>query len=211
MELDSDVLPGLVMAGSLLVILVLVAMGKRKDRLNPDEEEDYREDSPPPPQGVPGRRSPALIILSFIVVLLMAATGVLGYLLWDLRQDFETAEVAFDRKVAEAEENLADITAAAIAEVPDVDEVQGDVDSLETALFGPGGPPMGQNNAIGDIRGDLAATANLMDDFATTFCVNDAFGRLARYSAEVAAHTGRIASGAFLVGPPPRLSIPRCF
>lgn len=209
MELGSDAIVGLVLGVSVLVILVLVALGKRKADDSHATEDEYRDDPPRSPRG-PSRRSPALIILSFIVVLLMAATGLLGYLLWDLRQDFDKAEVAFDRKVAEAEKNLADITAAAIAEVPDVDAVQDDVDALEVAVFGPIGAPVGERDALGSVRRDVASMARLMDDFATTFCVNDAFGDLARYSAEVATYAGRVASGSLFVGSAPRIALPRC-
>lgn len=159
-----------------------------------------------------------------LVVLSLAVNAGLGYMVWVLRQDLDTskarldaqvsaAEARLDGEISAAEARLSDITQEAMAQVPDVDAVRQDVqsveaevDDLENALFGPLGPGIG-SDAMGSVQRDVRSLKGDVDSLK--FCVNNAFGRLQEYAARVAGYMGVIATGGIAVRP--TAITPRCY
>lgn len=146
-------------------------------------------------------------MLTGLVVLLLLASGALGYLVYDQRQDFEAAEERFDAQVEEAEAELETALAATLREVPDVAQLETDVTDLEADV-------RRHEDALKSVPGIFRSQKGVDDaqddqlDLLKT-CVNDAFERLQRYSVEVAAAVGRIATGGY--ASPPRIVTPRCY
>lgn len=152
-------------------------------------------------------------VVGVFIVLSLAANAGLGYVVWVLRQDLDNSKARLDTEVSAAETRLTAITQEAMSQVPDVDAVRRDVESvvsdvqdLEDTLFGPSGPGY-QSNALGSLQGDVRGLKGDMSSLK--FCVNNAFGRLQDYASRVAAYVGLIATGGIGVRP---LSVtPRCY
>jgi hypothetical protein len=167
---------------------------------------------------------PVKKLAGILVVLSLAGNAGLGYMVWVLRQDLDTskarldaevsaAEARLDTEISAAESRLTDITQEAMAQVPDVEavrqdvqSVKGDVDDLENALFGPMGAGF-QSDAIGSVQRDVRGLKG--DAESLKFCVNNAFGRLQDYAARVAGYMGVIATGG--IAARPTAITPRCY
>ena len=141
-----------------------------------------------------------LKLLTGLVLLSIAACAGLGYLVYDQRQDFEQAEERFDAQVEQAERELDEALAAALQEIPDVAQLESDVDRHEDALKAAQGVLRAQKGVDDAQDGQVRLLKT---------CINDAFDRLQRYSAELTASALRVASGGF--ASPPRIITPRCF
>jgi hypothetical protein len=163
-------------------------------------------------------------VTGILVVLSLAVNAGLGYMVWVLRQDLDNsnarlneevsaAKARLDADVSAAETRLADITQEAMTQVPDVDalrrdvqSVEANVDDLEATLFGPAGAGL-QSDAVGSLQRDIRGHKS--DTESLKFCVNNAFGRLQDYAARVAGYMGVIASGGIAVRP--TAITPRCY
>ncbi len=216
MDFRGEALPGILLAVSVGVILVLVILAKYKADVRAlDDDLDEGTYEAAVASAVPPR-SRAVPVLSAVVVILLFATVALGYLLWDLRRDFDNVQSDLDHKVEEAEGRLTVLVAKAVNEVPDVDAVRQDVEQLEEALFGFAGAPVAANDELGELRKDLGDALRLMQqsaalsgDYATTACVNSGFQSLQNYAARVAGYAGIVASGGFAARP--YAPNPRCY
>jgi hypothetical protein len=157
--------------------------------------------------------SPVKKVTGILVVLSLAVNAGLGYMVWVLRQDLDNSNARLNAEVSAAKTRLADITREAMAQVPDVDAVRRDVqsveanvDDLEVAFFGPAGTGL-QSDAVGSLQRDIRGLKS--DTESLKFCVNNAFGRLQDYAARVAGYMGVIASGGIAVRP--TAMTPRCY
>jgi hypothetical protein len=146
-------------------------------------------------------------ILSAVVALCLAATAGLGYLWWDLRQDFDSRQQVLDHQLQEAGEHVSQMVAEATAEMPDVDVIRSDVSQLQSDVDR-------HEKALQDAA-DLFEGQAKMDRLqdqqveALKSCVNNSFGKLEDYSRGIAVYVGLVATGG--IGVRPYLLSPRCY
>ena len=96
------------------------------------------------------------------LTLSVLANAALAFGYVELRQDLDGAGDRIDESAADAEESIELATATALAAIPDTDQLDRDVGTLqremrelERALFGFGGTPVAQSDMIGKLREDL--------------------------------------------------------
>lgn len=124
----------------------------------PDQMQRFYAQQAPRPRDprAPRERPRVPAWLGAGLALSLLANGALAGFLFDTRRDFAAAEDLFDAKVRAAEEELAAVTAAAIAQVPDVDTIKRDLDDLESKLFGISGGGF-RRDIIGSLEADMAS------------------------------------------------------
>ena len=89
-----------------------------------------------------------------LLAISLMANIALGYVVAELRSDFDNASAVLDDKLVEAEDRLDARIASAEQRIPDVDDIQNDLTDLERATFGPLGPRF-QTNAIGTLEDEI--------------------------------------------------------
>ena len=107
-----------------------------------------------------GERPSRAVRLLLTVSILANAGLAYGYL--ELRKDLDSADDRMDESAADAEEMIELATASALAKIPDTDQLDTDVatlqremSDLQKALFGFGGTPVAQSNMLGKLRQDI--------------------------------------------------------
>jgi hypothetical protein len=144
----------------------------------------------------------------------LGANGLLGYYLWDTRSRFDSVQQSLDAKVAEAEAEVAAMTAAALAQAPDVGRVERRVDELEQTLFGLAGKPPVALDVLGRLERDVVTLdgdvrrAN-RETSALKLCVNNGFSTLQSNFGRVLSYVVDVLAGGIAV--PPRTFVPRCY
>lgn len=164
------------------------------------KEEHRRPTSPP-------RGRAGMAVLTLLVLLLLLGSVGLGYAVLDLRDDLEHAQGDLDRRVDQAEQRLGARTDRILERVPDFRAIRRDLDVLATELFG-STDGEGRTGALRRLRQDLDATVQLIEEFPSADCVNDAFTRLASFSLELSRYVLRADSKNPL--PLPTFTTPRC-
>ena len=139
------------------------------------------------------------ILTTVLLGVSLAANAVVGFLIVDLRQDFDNTQTILDEKVAAAESRLADLVDTAIEKVPDADLVRQQVDDLETKLFGLGGGSKYRDGIVNILADSSANHAG--DIGGLKSCVNSAFRTLGVYATEIARWAGITASGGYAFKP----------
>jgi hypothetical protein len=111
-----------------------------------------------------------------------------GYV--ELRQDLDGADDGIEESAADAEEMIELATASALAEIPDTNQLDSDVATLqretrdlEKALFGFGGTPEAQSNMMGKLRQDLDFGGGDYEYLRTCFnaALSNSFDNFDRY------------------------------
>lgn len=107
-----------------------------------------------------GRRASWAVGLLLTLSILANAALAYGYV--ELRRDIDGADDRIDESAADAEESIELATASALAEIPDTDQLEGDVatmkgdlSGLEKTLFGFRGTPVIETNMLGQLRQDI--------------------------------------------------------
>ena len=106
------------------------------------------------------------VVAALVVLVIMNIN--LAMELGDLRSDLAEAEPAIEAEAANAEKRLAQALKEAEAST-DIGAIKDDMDALERAVFGKGGPEADAADAFGELQDSVAALEEEISDLADCF------------------------------------------